>query len=72
MKINDAVFYTDNTTVRLEVGDKRYYLTNDKKVYNMHPINVMADEIKGDELKEIKSAAKAGGYKNDEEVKKWL
>ena len=38
----------------------------------MHPINIMAEEIKGAELKEIKAAAKAGGYKNDIEVKKWL
>ena len=72
MKINDAVFYTDNTTVRLEVGDERYYLTNDKKFYDMHPINIMAEEIKGEKLKEIKAAAKSGGYKNDIEVKKWL
>lgn len=72
MKITDAVFFTDNTTVRLEVGDKRYYLTNDKKVYTMHPVNIMAEEIKGDELKKIKAAAKEGGYKNDKEVKKWL
>lgn len=51
MKITDAVFYTDNTTVRLEVGDERYYLTNDKKFYDMHPINIMAEEIKGEKLK---------------------
>jgi hypothetical protein len=72
MKIKDAVFFTDNKTVRLECGDKSYYLTEDKKIYNMHPINIMAGEIKGDELKEIKAAAKKGGYNNDKEVKKWL
>jgi hypothetical protein len=38
----------------------------------MHPINIMAEEIKGEKLKEIKAAAKSGGYKNDTEVKKWL
>lgn len=72
MKITDAVFFTDNKVVRLEVGEKKYYLTDEKKVYNMHPINIMADEIKGSELKEVKAAAKKGGYKNDTEVKKWL
>lgn len=72
MKITDAVFFTDNKTVRLECGNKSYYLTEDKKIYTMHPINVMAEEIKGDELKKIKAAAKEGGYKNDIEVKKWL
>lgn len=72
MKITDAVFFTDNKVVRLEVGEKRYYLTDDSKVYNMHPVNVMAEEIKGDDLKNIKAAAKAGGYKNDVDVKKWL
>jgi len=54
MKITDAVLFTDNKTIRLEVGDQRYYLTEDKKIYTMHPINVMAEEIKGDELKKIK------------------
>lgn len=72
MKINDAVFFTDNKTVRLECIDKNYYLTDDNKIYDMHPINVMAEEIKGAKLKEIKAAANAGGYKNDTEVKKWL
>ena len=72
MKILDAVFFTDNKTVRLECGKKNYYLTDDKKVYNMHPINVMAEEIKGDELKEIKKLAKESKYNNDKEVKKWL
>ena len=72
MKIKDAVFFTDNKTVRLECGDKNYYLTEDKKIYNMHPISGLADEITGDELKKIKAAAKQGGYNNDKEVKKWL
>lgn len=72
MKINDAVFFTDNTTVRLETDKGNFYLTDKGKFYNMHPINVMADEIKVAELKEIKAAAKKGGYKNDTEVKKWL
>ena len=72
MKITDAVLFTDNKTIRLEVGDKRYYLTEDKKIYTMHPINVMAEEIKGDELKKIKDAARKGGYKNEVDVKKWL
>lgn len=72
MKITDAVFFTDNKVVRLEVGDKRYYLTDEGKVYNMHPSNVMAEEFKGDELKQVKDAAKKGGYKNDKEVKEWL
>lgn len=72
MKVTDAIFYTDNKTVRLETGDGKFYLDSDKKFYDMHPINVMAEEIKGAKLKEIKAAAKVGGYKNDEEVKKWL
>jgi len=72
MKITDAVLFTDNKTIRLEVGDQRYYLTEDKKIYTMHPINVMAEEIKGDELKKIKDAARKGGYKNEVDVKKWL
>jgi hypothetical protein len=38
----------------------------------MHPVNVMAEEIKGDELKKVKELAKRGGYNNDSEVKKWL
>lgn len=72
MKITDAVFFTDNKVVRLESGDDRFYLTDEGKIYNMHPVNVMAEEIKGDKLKQIKTAAKAGGYKNDLDVKKWL
>ena len=72
MKVTDAIFYTDNKTVRLETNDGKFYLDADKKFYDMHPINIMAEEIKGTKLKEIKSAAKAGGYKNDTEVKKWL
>jgi len=72
MKITDAVFFTDNKVVRLEVGEKKYYLTDAGKVYDMHPSNVMAEEYKGDELKKIKAAAKVGGYKNDKEVKEWL
>ena len=35
MKINDAVFFTDNKTVRLECIDKNYYLTDDNKIYDM-------------------------------------
>ena len=69
MKIIEAVFYTDNKTVRLETDDGRFYLTDDKKLYDMHPINVMAKEIKGAKLKEVKDAAK---YKDDVEVRKWL
>lgn len=72
MKIDDAVFFTDNKVVRLEVGEKRYYLTDAGKIYNMHPVNVMAEEIKGEDAKEVKAAAKKGGYKNDKEVKEWL
>ena len=72
MRITDAVFFTDNKVVRLEVGEQRYYLTDEGKVYDMHPSNVMAKEYKGDELKQVKDAAKKGGYKNDIEVKKWL
>lgn len=72
MKITDAVFFTDNKVVRLEVGEARYYLTDEGKVYDMHPVNVMAKEITGDQLKKLKVSAKEGGYKNDTEVKKWL
>lgn len=72
VKINDAVFFTDNTTVRLETSDGNFYLTSDKKLYDVHPINVFAKEIKGVKLKEIKDAAKKDKYKNDVEVKKWL
>lgn len=72
MKIKDAVMFTDNKTIRLECGDKNYYITEDKKIYTMHPINVMAEEVKGGELKEIKDVAKKGGFKLDKEVKKWL
>ena len=43
MKINDAIFFTDNKTVRLECIDKNYYLTDDNKIYDMHPINIMAE-----------------------------
>jgi hypothetical protein len=72
MKITDAVFFTDNKVVRLEAGEKKYYLTDNGKIYDMHPVNVMAEEIKGDELKKVKELAKRGGYNNDTEVKKWL
>lgn len=72
MKIHDAVMFTDNKTIRLECGSKNYYLTEDKKIYTMHPINVMAEEVKGAELKEVKDAAKKGGYNLEKEVKKWL
>jgi hypothetical protein len=72
MKVTDAIFFIDNKTVRLETDDGKFYLGSDKKFYDMHPINIMAEEIKGAKLKEIKAAAKAGGYKNSDEVKKWL
>ena len=72
MKINDAVFFTDNKTVRLECIDKNYYLTDDNKIYDMHPINVMAKEIEKNLAKQVKDAAKSGKYKNSTEVKKWL
>ena len=73
MKITDAIFYTDNSTVRLEfdTGDK-FYLTEKGKVYSMHPINYMAEEVKPVKMKEVKLAAKVGKYKNDMEVRKWL
>lgn len=72
MKINDSVFFTDNKVVRLEVGEARYYLTDEGKVYDMHPVNVMAKEITGILLKEIKSSIKIGGYPNDKQVVKWI
>ncbi len=72
MKITDTVFFTDNKVVRLEVGESRYYLTDEGKIYNMHPINVMADELTGSLLKEVKSKIKAGGYPNDKQVINWL
>lgn len=72
MKITEAVFFTDNTTVRLETADGNFYLTKDKKLYDMHPINIMAEEIKGAKAKEIKDAAKKDKYKNNEEVREWL
>lgn len=72
MKITDAVFFTDNKVVRLEAGDERYYLTDTGKIYNMHPVNVMAKEIDKAVAKQVKDAAKSGKYKNHEEVKKWL
>ena len=72
MKINDAVFFTDNTTVRLETDKGNFYLTDKGKVYDMHPINIMANEISASLLTEVKKTAKAGKYKNDKEVIKWL
>lgn len=72
MKINDAVFFTDNTTVRLETDKGNFYLTDKGKFYNMHPINVMADEISSSLLTEIKKTAKTAKYKNNTEVIKWL
>jgi hypothetical protein len=72
MKIHEAVFFTDNTTVRLESDEGPFYLTDEKKVYDMHPINVMAKEIKGAKLKEVKAAAKKDKYKDDVNVRKWL
>jgi hypothetical protein len=72
VKIHEAVFFTDNTTVRLESDEGSFYLTDKKKVYDMHPINVMAKEIKGAKLKEVKDAAKKDKYKDDVNVRKWL
>jgi hypothetical protein len=72
MKIDDAVFFTDNKVVRLESGENRYYLTDSGKIYNMHPVNVMAEEIDKAVAKQVKDAAKSGKYKNSAEVKKWL
>lgn len=72
MKIHEAVFFTDNDVVRLETSDGKFYLTKGKKVYDMHPVNVMAEEIKGAKAKEIKDAAKKDKYKNNEEVREWL
>jgi hypothetical protein len=72
MKILDAVFFTDNKTVRLETADGNFYLTDEKKVYDMHPVNIMANEISGSLLKEVKAAAKKDKFKNDTEVRKWI
>ena len=72
MKISEAVFYTDNETVRLETDSGVFYLTNKKKVYDMHPINIMAEEVKKDTSEKVKKAVKDGKYKNKEEVIKWI
>ncbi len=72
MKITDAVFFTDNKVIRLEAGENRYYLEEGGKLYDMHPVNVMAKEIEKNLAKQVKEAAKTGTYKNSSEVKKWL
>ncbi len=72
MKIRDAVFYTDNTTVRLETEKVTYYLDSKGKFYDMHPVNVMANEISGSILMEVKKAAKNGKYKDSDLVVKWI
>jgi hypothetical protein len=43
MKVTDAIFFIDNKTVRLETDDGKFYLDSDKKFYDMHPINIMAE-----------------------------
>lgn len=72
MKITDAIFYTDNTTVRLETEKGNFYLTNKSKLYDMHPINVMANEISGSLCSTLKLAVKNGKFKNQKEVKEWI
>jgi hypothetical protein len=72
MKITDAVFFTDNKTVRIETDVGNFYLTDDGKVYDMHPINVMANEMPADKLKKFKADVKKAKFHNDEETKKWL
>lgn len=72
MKIHEAVFFTDNDVVRLETSDGKFYLTKGKKVYDMHPINIMAEEITGAKVKELKDAIKKDKFKDDVEVRKWL
>jgi hypothetical protein len=72
MKIDDAVFFTDNKVVRLESGENRYYLTDGGKLYDMHPVNIMAKELDKAVAKQVKDAAKTGKYKNSDDVKKWL
>lgn len=72
MKINDAVFFTDNITVRLETDKGNFYLTDKGKLFDMHPCNIMANEVSASVVTEVKKAAKDGKYKNQKEVKAWL
>ena len=72
MKITDAVFFTDNEVVRIETTNGNFYLTNKNKIYNMHPINVMAEEVSKDSATQVRKLVKEGKYKNADDVKKWV
>lgn len=72
MKITEAVFFTDNKVVRLETDAGNFYLTDEAEVYDMHPVNVMANKIEGSKAKELKEAIKRDKFKGNNEVKKWL
>lgn len=72
MKIHEAVFFTDNTVVRLETDEGKFYLTNEGDVYDMHPSNVMAEKKKAVETKKLKEAIKKCKFKDTAAVRKWI
>jgi hypothetical protein len=72
MKVQEAVFFTDNSVVRIETDEGKFYLTEKKKLYDMHPINVMAKEITGAKAKEVKECIKKDKFKDNDAVRKWV
>lgn len=73
MKITEAVFYTDNTTIRLETDAGRFYLDAKlKKFYDIHPVNVYAKELDKDASKTLLTAVNVASYPNIKEVKQLL
>lgn len=73
MKINEAVLYTDNSTIRLETDGGRFYLdTKTKKFYDIHPINVYAKELSKDVSSKLLAAVNIGKIPNIKEIKQLL
>ena len=71
MKFIFAVVYTDNKTARIETDEGNFYLTDDRTVYDMHPLNHMAKTVPPPKQKEVIAAIKAAKYKAAM-VKEWL
>ncbi len=73
MKIFEAVIFTDGDVIRITTtDDQRFYLTKEKKLYDMHTINVMAKEIEKSLASKVLKLAKTSNYTGKELVEKWL
>jgi hypothetical protein len=71
MKINEAVFSSDGTYVRLETDKGKIYI-HKGKFMDSCPVNVISKVFPVGVSKEIQTAVDKGGYNQVDEVKKFI